>query len=165
MFMFLFIAYKPSSEYYCCGCHVASYKSNHEIYNWLNADGLINIWSKYLNLNLGCGEDGYTFYVFKDGIQVWNGNYSTWDGYQRYEYDTDEYWEHYNKLEKQEENDLTELFHIKKQAEDLAAIKQKEKMVAEETQHSKAKLEAETKTKEYRRKQFEELQKEFGSEH
>jgi hypothetical protein len=90
--MFLLIAYKPDSSDYCRGCHMASYSSDHEIHTHLNAETLVVHWAHYLqkNLDLDHSEAGYTFWVFKNGIKVWEGNYATWDGDLRYEYDSPE---------------------------------------------------------------------------
>lgn len=161
--MFLFIAYKPNSSDYCKGCHMASYSSDFETKNMLNSQELTEFWSEYLfkNLNLECNEEGYSFYIYKDGIQVWNENYCRWDGGERFVYDSDEYWINYTKLEEQEKEDNEEISGIWAKANELANKKQQSKKEAEQ-----AKLIAENQkiandALERRRKEFEKLKQEF----
>ena len=51
---------------------MATYPSDHEVHAELTEEELVERWSGYLfkNMNLDCNEDGYTFWIFKDGTQI-----------------------------------------------------------------------------------------------
>lgn len=82
MSRFILIAYKPRSEDYCKGCLMASYDSDHAVHSVLTEEEFVRVWSEYLlrNMNLDINEHGYTFWVFKDGIQVIADSSYYWDG-------------------------------------------------------------------------------------
>lgn len=54
--MFLFITYKPDSTDYCRGCLMASYSGDHQIYNFLTPEQLVEKWAEclYRNMDLRC---------------------------------------------------------------------------------------------------------------
>ena len=61
---YLLIAYKPSSEDYCRGCHMASYSSEFET---TVCDSLSDLTEKiihYRTWELSCGEEGFELIVF-----------------------------------------------------------------------------------------------------
>lgn len=164
--MFTLIVYKPDSADYCRGCHMASYSADHQVHNFLNAEQLAQEWSEYLykNLELRINEAGYDFWIFKNGTMVFKESYPYWDGAERYGYNTDEYYEHLEELEKEEAEDNVEINRIWEQAKTVAQKKQDEKKNAElkKQQETIAKLEAQAKEK--RLQAYKELQREFGPE-
>ncbi len=164
---YLFIALKPDSTDYCRGCRMASYSSDFHQQNHLKADELVELWSTYLhkNLNLDCNEAGYDFYIYKDGVQVWNETYSRWDGGERFGYNADEYYVRYDELEKQEQEDLAAINEIHGRAKEKAEQKQQAQKQAEAKKKADEQRAADEKAKEERRKQFEKLQQEFSGDY
>lgn len=160
---FLFVANKPSSSDYCRGCLMASYSSDYIMENMLTAEQLVKQWAECLhrNMNLDCNEAGYEFHIFKDGIKVWNETYSTWDGGQRYEYESDDYYAHYSELEAQEQADQGEINDLHAQAKALAEQMQNGQKEKERQEAEAKRLKEEADAKERRRKEFERLKEEF----
>lgn len=86
------IAYKPDSDDYCRGCHMASYSSDLIIFNALDVNKIIDKMvecNTNIELNDNCNEAGYKFSIYKNGIII-SGN----DAYG--ENMTDEEWEEWN---------------------------------------------------------------------
>jgi hypothetical protein len=144
---------------------MASYQSDFVIENNLTREKLVKTWAEYFhkNMNLDCNEAGYTFFVFDEGVQIYNEHGVTWDGDQKLEYGTDEYWEHYseNEVKKVDSNAITN--SIEAEAQKLACElqhKQKEKERREKEEIARKEAEID---KERRRKQFEALNQEFGT--
>lgn len=69
---YMFVTYKPTSDDFCMGCHMATYSSDYEISYELTEDALIERWGHFLflNMNLDCNEVGYDFWVFRNGLPV-----------------------------------------------------------------------------------------------
>jgi hypothetical protein len=66
------IAYKPSSDDYCRGCHMASYSSDFEVFCTDNEEELLNKW---LNIQktkrtLDTNEAGYEITLLSDGKEA-----------------------------------------------------------------------------------------------
>lgn len=165
--MFLFIAKKELSEDYCRGCLTELYPADVFLENWLSREQLIEKWSEYLlrNLNLRHSESGYNFFIFKNGVKVFDGedlDGTCWDGWLRYGYGRDEHHEHPEE-QAQEKTDLEEITAIYFEARSRAAEKQWEKKQQEyrERDARDAKLAEEAKQK--RLKQYEALKKEFDA--
>lgn len=160
---FTFVAYKPSSSDYCRNCLMASYSSDHVVENMLDAEQLVQRWASVLhkNMNLDCNEAGYRVHVFKDGILVWDEQYSTWDGDGRFEFGSDEYHAAYDEREARENAALEEInsLHTSSQvmAERMQAAQQEARAKVKRKQEEKEMAEA----KERRRLEYEKLSKEF----
>lgn len=163
---FLLVAYKPQSADYSRGCLMASYHADHVVHNQLAHYQLINLWAGYLlkNLNLDYNEAGYDFFIFKDGVQVWKEQNATWDGAERYDYNSDAYHEHLTEFDRQEAEDTEEIHGIHNQAKTLAENNHRLNKEAEQARKVLEQQEANIKAKEKCRKEFEKLQKEFGNE-
>ena len=127
---------------------MATYQSDHEVYAELTEEELIERWSEYLfkNMNLDCNEDGYTFWIFKDGTQIINQSSTCW----LYDEEGNE-----NKEEIETTNNLQQ------KAQTLA----KEKNERAKAAKAKAEEEANRKRTEYeklrRAAEYEKLKKEF----
>lgn len=65
--MYIFIAYKPNSDLYSMGCHVASHTSDFKHQTIESKDQLIGVWSNILLENMKCeaGEAGYEVAVYE----------------------------------------------------------------------------------------------------
>jgi hypothetical protein len=163
LIMFLFIAYKSDSQDYCRNCLMASYHGDFIVENHIDSEKLVEKWSEllYKNLNLGCNESGYKFYIFKNGIKVYDEYRATWDGAEIYGYNTDEYYEHLTDLEEQESKDSLEISEIYTKAKELADIKQNNKILGEKHKENEKRLKRAAEDKEKRRIEFEMLKKEF----
>lgn len=61
--MFTLIAYKPDSDDYCRGCHMASYSSDCIVRMNLTPVELVQEWAKLQTLETGTGEAGYDILV------------------------------------------------------------------------------------------------------
>lgn len=79
--MYLLVAYKPDSDDYCKGCHMASYSSDFVRHNHLSREELIQKWGELIakNKQLECNEAGYDFYIYEDGVEVWEEYGATCD--------------------------------------------------------------------------------------
>lgn len=79
--MFIFVAYKPDSVDNCMGCRVGSYSSDHTIKHMLTTDALVDEWAVHLlkDLDADTNEVGYYFWIFKDGIKVYDEWLPYWD--------------------------------------------------------------------------------------
>jgi len=64
-YMYLVVAYKPNSDDYCRGCHMASYDSEHHARRFEKEDELIDFISDLLSQPLDCGEDGFEYQIFE----------------------------------------------------------------------------------------------------
>jgi hypothetical protein len=76
--MYTFIAFKPESTETACGCNVGTYSGDFVFFNGLYREQLLEKLIKYfkVNFSLGHQEDGYEFFVFEDGILLYEkGNY------------------------------------------------------------------------------------------
>lgn len=162
--MYTFIAYKPRSSDYCRGCHMASYSDDHEIHNFYKRQELIEAWTKYLhkNMNLRSSEEGYSFWLFKNGIKLYEENHQSWDGHNQYEYDSPEYWANYDALEQQEKDDIAELDEILRLANEKAKELNKAQIDREASAKAAERARQAIRDREERLKKFNELQKEFG---
>ncbi len=105
---------------------MASYSSDHKVKNWLTVEALTEELAACLhrNMNLDCNEAGYRFWIFKNGVMVFNETYQTWDGAERYGYNSDTYYEHLEELDQQEAVDAAEINGIMERAKALAQVKQ-----------------------------------------
>src|SRR6185503_9801820 len=85
-FMYLFVAFKPSSKEYVRGCRVGTYSEDFQITNHLTESQLIARWADFLlkNRNLDSQEAPYEFWIFKDGIAVWAEMSAYWDGWEQF---------------------------------------------------------------------------------
>jgi hypothetical protein len=72
--IYTFIAYKPDSDDFCRGCHMASYSSDFCLEIGLDREGLINMWANFLFKNkvLQCNEDGYDFVVLSSNEKLYD---------------------------------------------------------------------------------------------
>lgn len=61
---FILIAYKPNSEDYCRGCHMASYSSDLQQLETDNEQELIDFWAGLLATKLDHNEEGYEFTLY-----------------------------------------------------------------------------------------------------
>ena len=154
--MYVFIAYKPDSTETSRGCRMGSYSSDHAVHI-VDRKGLVNIWAQYLqkNLNLDCQETEYEFWVFKDGVMVFEERCITWDdGTYRDVNDTDEI---IIEAEKAEIND------VYKEASILAAKNDKTEKSQKALESQKAAQATLEKSRQARLEQFKTLKKEFES--
>lgn len=154
---YLFIAQKPDSTDYCRGCRMASYSSDFFIENMLNREQLVKRWAEYIqkNMNLDCNETGYDFYVFKNGVKLFEEQYTRWDGAERYE----DQW--CDEAELEEKDDMAEISEIFSEATALANKLQGDKITKQEKEKAEEiKKEAE-KAKQERQALYEKLKKEF----
>ena len=87
---------------------------------------------------------------------VFSENYPTWDGGERYGYNTERYYAHYDELGEKEQSDLTQINTIWKKAKDLAEKKQQAK---KEQEAKKAEAEAKRQEQEAAAKRFQEYEK------
>ena len=165
--LYLFIAKKEDSVDYCRGCRVASYSADFQMQNWLTRDQLIADWGDYLhrNMNLDCNEAGYKFFVFRDGIKMFDDDNSsgvTFDASEQYGYGSVEFDKNYERLELEAADANCEMTEIYALARAEANRLQGAKVTKEEREAAeKALRDAET-AKQSRRTQFEHLKKEFG---
>lgn len=147
--MYTLIAYKPNSDDYCRGCHMATYSSDLCVINGLNDENLLLECADFLtkNKNLDYNEDGYQFAIlFDDKIVIDN----LCDASKvRGEYESD--------LEFQDK-----VRGILEEAEDLAKKNFDQQQKAKKEQEEKKKIEKEETERINRKKKFEELKKEFG---
>jgi hypothetical protein len=106
---FTFVAYKEDSADYCRNCLMASYESHHVVSTMITEQELIKEWAKCLLMdsNARINERTHDYWIFKNGIKVWEGSSPSWDGEEQYEYNSDEYWSNYNDLEDQKTKDET----------------------------------------------------------
>lgn len=70
----IIIAYKPDSEDYCRGCHMASYGSDFIIETFTNAEEMITLVKEILNRKMRVNEVGYTITVIVNGTIIINGD-------------------------------------------------------------------------------------------
>jgi hypothetical protein len=161
--LYLFIARKDSSEDYCRGHRMASYSSDFEMKNFLTRDELIKLWAEYLqkNMNLDCNESGYAFAVFRDGTKLFD-DHVTFDGGERFGYNTDEYYANYERLEVEEADCNVEMTEIYALVREAANKLQGAKLTQEERERAERANADAAAAKENRRLQFLQLQKEFG---
>lgn len=70
--LYFLIAYKPNSDDYCRGCHMASYSSNFESHANLTQPKLVEELAKLLfyNYYTQTGESGYSYQILRDGVLV-----------------------------------------------------------------------------------------------
>lgn len=155
--MYLLIAYKPSSDDYCRGCHMASYSSDLCIINNLTLDEVINEASNFLCKNefLDCNEVGYNLSIFKNGVQIVGDSYPY----------IDRLW--INGLTDEENQEEDELYRIAgkelwKQIEEKTVQKIKDRIKKQKENEQKRKLELEQKEKERKLKEYEKLRSELG---
>lgn len=64
------IAYKPSSDDYCRGCHMASYSSDHIIETFDDVEQVMPWIKDILNKELSINEDGYEITIIVNGMIV-----------------------------------------------------------------------------------------------
>lgn len=165
--LYLFIAKKESSEDYCRGCRMASYSSDFQKKNYLTKDELVKEWGFYLqkNMNLDCNESGYKFMVYRDGTKLFDDDEGcgvSFDGAERYGYNTDEYYANCERLEVEEADANCEMTEIYALAREAANKLQGEKLTKEEREAAEKAAKDAAAAKETRRIQFLQLQKEFG---
>jgi hypothetical protein len=166
--VFTLIAYKNNAEDRCRGHLMASYDSAFQFHNNLLRDALIDKWAELLlrNKNADYHEGKFECVVMKDGITVFDNGHVTWDGNVRYEerfgFQTDDYWLHFDKMEAEEREANIEMTEIhteaNKKAEELYVAKKKQEH-AETQKKRQAALEAAIAT---RQQQLLELKKEFA---
>jgi len=161
---FLIVAYKPDSVDYCRGCRMESYSADHAVTNMLTADALVDLWAVYLlkNLNLGCNESGYGFWIFKDGIKVFDEYQPYWDGVER---GYDEAWYEsvtYEQLAAQQQQDNAEIVALYEKALALAESMNKNAQDLAAAKAQADKEQAEAAAREKRRQEFLKLNQEFG---
>lgn len=83
------IAYKPSSDDYCRGCHMASYSSDQDLFFSQSEDEIIEEWVKIKvrNENLDTNEVGYETTLLINGLHQghWfeGENLPTWSEFER----------------------------------------------------------------------------------
>lgn len=159
------IAYKPDSNDYCRGCHMASYPSSFQFQNHLSKEKLIEEFSKLIAYNLeklDCNEDGYCFIVLREGICVFNnessgrGEVKDWNI--AFDLD-DDYSDEYILKEESFKAEMKVILDEANLRGNDIAIKERQKEEAE-----KAKAATLAKQEEYNRKkrEYEQLKKEFG---
>ena len=66
MTKYILIVYKPNSNDYCRGCHMASYSSDHEIIDTDDRSYVVDAYAKYLSFEPQCGEEEYEISLFCD---------------------------------------------------------------------------------------------------
>lgn len=165
--MYLLFAIKPDSADYCRGCLMASYSAESFYENYLSPEKLIARLAEYYarNLQLDCGEKGFGFIIFRNGIKVYDsvdGHGWCWDGGDRWEYESDEYWDNEELNDKERDEAYTELDTLIDKGKELASVKveqikekaKQEKLLAQQKEAERA--------KEHRRKEFEKLKTEFS---
>jgi hypothetical protein len=64
MSKFLLISYKPSSDDYCRGCHMAAYSSECVMWQFNTIDQVMDAMANFDALPLGPNEDGYDHMVY-----------------------------------------------------------------------------------------------------
>lgn len=165
--MYLLFAIKPDSADYCRGCLMATYAAESFYENYLSPEKLVTRLAEYYarNLQLDCGEKGFSFIIFRNGVKVYDGvdrNGWCWDGEDRWEYESDEYWANWELNDKERDEAYTELGDLIDKAKEMAKLKveqikekeKKEKLLAQQKETERA--------KEQRRKDFEKLKTEFS---
>ena len=145
--MFIFVAHKSDSADYCMNCLMESYYGDFYEQSGLDADELTKLWADYLfkNLNLRCNETGYDFYIYKDGIKIWDQYHFSW-------YSSDE------DVAQENENEITAIFN---NANELAKTKKAVEIAKTLTEKIVKKQKEEAIEKEKRREEFEKLKTEF----
>lgn len=107
------------------------------------------------------GVVGYDVWIFKDGIKVFDETNITWDGAERYGYNSDEYFEHIGELAEQQVKDEAEIKTLWEEARRLALERKHKKEQVERAKKDTEYLQSLEREKEERRQQFEKLKKEF----
>jgi hypothetical protein len=161
------ISYKPHSEDYCRGCHMASYRADFQTDIGITKEDLVKKLSEHMfaDKDHGCGEAGYGFLIFQNGINIYDSinhsgksydgtdNCLQWEGDNRYVYDSDEYWEHFEELDAEKKRTHAELTAILAEAQGIAdkqwaAKKEKERIVQEVKDREEAQRQLAWKKKE-----------------
>ncbi len=158
---YLLIAYKENSVDYCRGCRMASYSSDFVLENWLSRENLVKEWAKCLqiNMNLSCNESGYSFYIFKEGVLLFEVSQVYVQLAHKYQWNDDDiYTEEFDSKELFLTNEITSIFE---DAKILAASIQADQR-DKEKRDLLAKRAAEAEEDKKRKlKQLEQLKKEF----
>ena len=158
--MFLFLAYKPNSDDYCWGCHMASYSSNFEIHSRIkSSEALISIWADIINRNknLSVGEKGYEVQIYENGKCVYDDIY----GGMSYEDFESEYPDNFVEICDQK---VEAMLKLKEEAEKKATEQHQAKKEREQAQELLKQEKEEAAKKESRRKEYERLKNEFSQE-
>ena len=156
MSKYILIAYKPSSEDYCRGCLMASYGADHEVFDDLSVDDLVEKWADYIyaNMHLGCGERGYSFWIFRDGIKVIEGSQFCY----YYDWDRDD-----SDDDKDDTKEICGIMsEIEAKANELANVYEKGRLANEKKLRDDKKAAEEKEALLKRQAEYEKLKKEFG---
>jgi hypothetical protein len=154
---FILVAYKPNSNDYCRGCLMASYSGDFEVENHLTAEELTKKWATFINRNISLriNEAPYQFYIFKNGIKVWNEYYPSWDGEKIYGYDSDET----DALANEDQKEINAIYN---EAHALAKQEYKSRLEKEAAAKVEQQQADNARAKEDRLKIYTKLQAEFG---
>ena len=63
---YILVAYKPDSDDYCRGCHMASYSSDHEVIETDDRAHIVDAYAKYLSFEPQINERKYELTFFCD---------------------------------------------------------------------------------------------------
>jgi hypothetical protein len=152
MSRYILIVYKPSSEDYCRGCLMASYGADHEVFDDLSVDDLVEKWADYIyaNMHLGCNEAGYEFWIFRDGIKVIEESQFCY----YYDGEDDEF---------DDSKVICEIMSIiETKANELANVYEKDRLAKEKKLREDKKAAEEKEALLKRQAAYEKLKKEFG---
>lgn len=148
---YILICYKPSSDDYCRGCHMASYSDDFKSFGLLTREKLIEKWAEFKSKEMRINEVGYSFQVYYKGFRVFDDTQENEDFHLQDEDEYDKYEEEFKKIDSESDIDK-----IRMEVEDAAEIareaeRQRKEKAEEMLRKQKDQQRNETELAEYKR--------------